>query len=69
MKITKVAYQQGMAAFVIDGDTTHTYCISLIGKTTVKEVTDALKEKVNPEDKELTTYKNLNLESLGGSDI
>lgn len=48
MKITKAVFINGEARFIIDGDTTKTYCINLEGKSTLKEVTDELKSKIIP---------------------
>lgn len=71
MKILIVNYMPGEARFVIGGFPKTTFCISLEGKTTVKQVTDELKATVEAKAVNTAeqTFNDLNLKSLVGTDI
>jgi len=87
MKISKVNYLNGEALILLEDDPntsygliggepitkhgTRTYCISLEGKTTIKEITAELKAMVAKKQADTTeqTFDNLHLKSLEGTDL
>ena len=70
MKIEKVAYKDGFAWFVMEGDTKHTYGVKLSENETMAQVKKTLKDKIElSKDTEEKTFDDLKLMDLIGTDL
>ncbi len=72
MKILKTNYTDfngGEVMFIVEGFPKLTFCVKLEGKTTKKQVTDALEAMLPTEDTEEALFNSLKIKKLEGTDI